>query len=700
MGLRDLDLKSAYKSTDDDVLADFYVPCLSLAAKYDRLTGFFSSSSFSLVAEGLVGFVERRGRMRLICSPELQPNDIEVLKRSPEDLGSIVSERMMSAMAHADAHELQRDHLMVLAYMLSQELLEIRLAIPIGHADDLPSDSAKNSVGVFHEKIGILEDSRGDIVSFSGSINESATAWLENAEDFKVFRSWVPEQAVYQMPDQRHFSDLWDDRARGVSVLSLPDAVRLDMLRRAPAELDIEFLRRKYEVPRSCRVLEPEGPPKLYDYQRDAVDSWLWAGRRGIFEMATGTGKTFTALACVLSAAEVAKPLFVAIVVPQQHLASQWKSELARFLPAQPTIEVDATNPSWRKEVYRSLTALSQNAGKLVVAIGTYASLSSPDFTRLLEKAAANTKCLILADEVHRAGASVYRQALHPRYEYRLGLSATPTRWFDEEGTAAVTEYFTQVVFEFPLEKALQEINPRTHRTFLVGFDYYPYRTVLSDPERHEYVDLTKRLQKMMSAVGEDHSEALDLLLFKRARIIKNAEGKILVLETILDTLPRQFSHTIIYVTEKQMEPVAALLRARRVAYHRFTMSEGTRPSPEFNGTSERDYLLRKFADGSLRVLLAIKCLDEGVDIPPARIGIFMASSSSPVEHIQRLGRVLRPYPDKDHAAIYDIIVDSGVRPNSDEGRYIVSLEKKERQRFGEIAVLACNGGYALSRLN
>jgi superfamily II DNA or RNA helicase len=699
MGFRDMSLKSAYKSSEDDVLSAFYIPCLSLAVKYDRLTGFFSSSSFSLVAEGLLSFVEQKGHMRLICSPELQSNDIEVLRKSPEELDSIVSERMVRAMEHADASELQRDHLMVLAYMLAQGLLEVKLAVPTGHPTVLPSTIDITSVGMFHEKIGILEDVRGDVVSFSGSINESATAWLENAEDFKVFRSWVSEQEAYQAPDRRHFCDLWDNTAEGVRVMSLPDAVRLDMLTRAPMELDIQFLRTKYESPRPSRVVEPQGPPELYNYQKDAVHAWVQADRRGIFEMATGTGKTFTALACVFSAAETAKPLFVAIAVPQQHLASQWKTELGKFRPTQPTIEVDAANPDWRKEVFRSFNSLSQGIGGLTIVIGTYASLSSPDFTRILERVAPNITCFLLADEVHRAGASRYRQALNPRYELRLGLSATPTRWFDEEGTATVTEYFDKIVFQFPLEKALQEINPRTHHTFLVGFDYYPYRTILSDRERHEYIALTMQIRKIMLAAGENPSQALDLLLFKRARIVKDAVGKIPVLETILDTLPSQFSRTIIYLTEKQMEPVAATLRARRVTYHRFTMSEGTRPSTEFNGTSERDYLLRKLADGTLRVLLAIKCLDEGVDIPPARIAILMASSSSPVEHIQRLGRILRPFANKDHATIYDIIVDSGVRPDSDEGRYIVSLEKKERQRFGEIAVLARNGGYALSEL-
>jgi len=698
MGLRDLDLKSAYKSSEDDVLMDFYVPCLAHAVQYDRLAGYFSSSAFSVVAEGLLSFIEGRGRIRLICSPELQLDDIEILTKSPEELDALASNRMIQAMEYANASDLQRDHLMVLAYMLAQDLLEVKLAVPTGHLDDASIAAGVNGVGIFHEKIGVLTDSEGDIVSFSGSINESATAWLENAEDFKVFRSWIADQKLYQEPDRRHFDALWNNTADGVRVFSLPEAVKRNMLQRAPAELDIPSLRAKYEVRRAHGVAENLAPPVLYAYQRDAVQAWLDAGRQGILEMATGTGKTFTALACVDAVRKRDGRVLCVVAAPLAHLVAQWRGESLKFFPGFAPIICDSSNPRWPAQLANAALDVSQGVRSCAMAIGTYASLSSPGLTAMKWTRMPNVPLMLVGDEAHRAGASIYRKALLPTATMRLALSATPVRWFDEPGTTFINEYFGSTVYSFPLDRAISEVNPSTGRTYLVPFEYQPVFAELSDTQQKDYAQITLRLVRMAQSAQAD-DEAFKLLAIQRARIIKNAAAKQDTLASILDSIGSRVEHLLVYCTEKQAGWVRDQLFARNIHFSMFTMEQGTKPSPEFGGLSEREYLLKQFASGAIQALVAIKCLDEGVDVPPARISILLASSSSPIEHIQRLGRILRPFPGKHRAIVYDALVQTTTDSDANQSALLKSVESTERRRYEELARIALNGAQALAEI-
>ena len=696
MGLRDLDLKSAYKSSEDDVLMDFYVPCLAQAVQYDRLAGYFSSSAFSVVAEGLLSFIEGRGRMRLICSPELQLDDIEILTKSPEELDALASNRMIQAMEYANASDLERDHLMVLAYMLVQDLLEVKLAVPAGRLDDTSITGGVNGVGIFHEKIGVLTDSEGDMVSFSGSINESATAWLENAEDFKVFRSWIADQKPYQEPDRRHFDALWNNTADGVRVFSLPEAVKRNMLQRAPAELDISSLRAKYEVRRAHGVAEKPGPPLLFSNQLDAMKAWRDSGGHGILEMATGTGKTLAALGCLMKTSRICGGLTCAIAVPQSHLVEQWMRQLKLFFPDVEPIVVDSANPQWVSELSARCLDVRTKVRKLAIAVGTYSSLSSATAVNILVAASKSHSVMLIADEVHRAGALVFRRVLHDSISLRLGLSATPVRWFDETGTNLVSEYFGGVVYTFDLSRALTEVNPATGHTYLVSFEYFPHFCEMNGSERQRYLALTRQLVKAMHSGAPD--EQTQQLIFARSRLVKNTASKQPLLCSMLDEIRERglCHHLIVYCTERQMADASQALLERRISFSPFTMRQGTKPSRAFGGRSEREHILDAFAAGKIQALLAIKCLDEGVDVPPARTCIMMASGTSPIEHIQRLGRILRPYPGKTVANVFDLLVDPGTS-GCDDSAMLSGIEKRERSRYEEIALLARNGGQALS---
>jgi superfamily II DNA or RNA helicase len=697
MGLRDLDTKSVYKSSEDDVLMDFYVPCLSSATRYDRLAGFFSSSSFSVAAEGLLSFIGRSGKMRLVCSPELQTADIDVLQKSPDELRRLCGEKIAQAVENADSLELQRDHLAVLAYMLAHGLLEIRIAVPLDSRGQPSSTPAARASGIFHEKVGLFYDSDGNAVSFSGSINESANAWLWNAEEFKVFRSWELEQRNYQSADIQHFADLWDGRSHSVAVFSLPEAAERRMLQAAPDTLDIPGLRAKYELRRTIQVRDASESPTLYQYQIDAVNAWLDHDRRGILEMATGTGKTYTALACVRATMPSNRGILCVIAAPQQHLLDQWASNTKAFFPDVVPVLAHSGNTAWRPQLSQSISRLLHRGQGLAIVLATHATAASSEFTVLVKRAESHCSCLLVGDEAHRLGATTYSRALLDAFTWRLGLSATPTRWMDDVGSHAVLQFFGPSVYEFPLREAILTTNPSTHRTYLVPYDYYPRYAVLTHAETIRYASVCKQISRLC-AIGEDtrNPSRLERLYFERARILKNAQNKLETFENILDEIGREKRHIIVYCTEVQMSSVCATLAQRRMTFHPFTMAQGTRRDARFGGQTERRHLLQEFRDGVFQVLAAIRCLDEGVDIPEARVAVLLASSSSPVEHIQRLGRILRPCEGKESAVVFDVMARRDPQFGSPGDSFVESLERIELSRIREIASWARNEAEAL----
>jgi len=282
----------------------------------------------------------------------------------------------------------------------------------------------------------------------------------------------------------------------------------------------------------------------------------------------------------------------------------------------------------------------------------------------------------------------------------RLGLSATPRRFLDEEGTEIIYNYFSKIVFEFSLEEAINRIRPDTGKTFLTPYRYIPEFISLTQKEIDAYTKQTREISlKFHSKMNsEEKEELLKNLYIKRANIIKNAENKYELLERILLNLPKPIKWTIIYCTPRQIDPVIRIVNRLGLRTHRFTMEEGTVPQKRFNNLSERDYILKKFAEGELDVLLAMKCLDEGVDIPPARIAILLASSGNPREYIQRIGRVIRHYENKKEAIIYDFIVAPSVSDTT-----LAEIEKKifnkELKRSLYIAGIALNNSEALRKI-
>ncbi len=432
----------------------------------------------------------------------------------------------------------------------------------------------------------------------------------------------------------------------------------------------------------------------LFDYQINAIKSWMEAKCMGVFEMATGTGKTYTALGCVHEIYKRQHPCVVIISVPYQHLCDQWKASYESFFgKSHPILIANSSHPGWKNLLWKSLSESDH-----LVLITTHNTLVSNDFASILGEYKEKITYMLIGDEVHHLGSQKRRKALSELFEYRLGLSATPSRWMDEDGTEFIGDFFGKVVFEFDIKQALTTTNELTGFPYLTPYSYLPSFIHLLPDEYDEYVDITTKLVHYLNINEKKELDLTDsrlsLLLFKRADIVKNAFDKYRILSSLLDELIAndELHHTIIYCSPQQIDNVGKMLFDRKIRCNRFTMNEGSKAEKQYNNISERDHILKYFAEGRYQVLLAMKCLDEGVDIPSAKTGILMSSCGNPREYIQRIGRMIRYFPQKSRSKIYDIIIKPTFQWLSlDVLHYEQRIFLKELKRYEAIGMNAIN---------
>jgi superfamily II DNA or RNA helicase len=620
-----LDLKPAYDSDEDDVLNDFYIPVLSEAVRYRRLAGFFSSTALAVAARGIYNFILRGGEMELIAGARLSKEDVEAINAGTLEPERVISETVIKDLENIE-EEFVKDHVRALAWMVAKKKLNIKIAIPLDEEGRPLDEEAIETRGIFHQKVGIFLDTNNDIISFSGSMNETAHSWLHNIEEFKVFRSWVKGEELHLESDVRKMRKYWEGRAKNTIVTDVPTAVRERLIRMAPE--NIEELRLQRYAKRRI---------ELRDYQMAAVESWFAEGK-GFIEMATGTGKTYTAIACLDKLKQRERRLEVIISVPFVHLVTQWMQDLRDW--GLKGLSAHGSADAWTNSLMNEVLDLNNGYVNLLIVITTHDTFSNPKFSNIVVK--ANAPILLIADEVHGLGSQQRKGGLIDRYEYRLGLSATPRRWLDDEGTGALENYFGRTVFEFSLNHAIAAGH-------LVPYEYYPHFVEMTDAELSEYKEYSRKLAKQYFAAKDDTSRArvFDLLAILRQRIVVNAKNKISEFVKLLDSLG-ELEYCLIYCSPNQIEEVQRLLNDRGIIHHKFTARENK---------EERELLLNRFADGTYKALVAMMCLDEGVNVPPTRMAIFLASSGNPKQFIQRRGRILRPFKDKKKAVIHDIIV-------------------------------------------
>jgi superfamily II DNA or RNA helicase len=683
-GLRSLDIAGRYRSDRGDVVQDFYVPTLSVATTYSRAVGYFTSTSLALFARGIERFTARGGAMRLVASPHLDADDILDIERG-YDVREIIQRAALRELEH-ETRETVLDGMSVVGRLIAESRLDIKLAFV----------EQAGRIGIYHEKIGIFRDTFGDLVAFTGSANETLGGLLANFESIEVYLGWVNGDGARALRIEADFEDLWADRTPSLRVQPFPDVARdrlIELGQRRPAgslpERD-DALR-----PPTPNVVEPSQlaiPTSLVirDYQRTAVEAWLRRQGRGILKMATGTGKTKTAMIALCQLARVLRqredPLVVLIVAPLQHLVDQWFAEVEDF-GVRP-IAVYESSQRWLPVVEEQLAEARLGQRPVLIMVATNASFAGERFQAVLSR--ISLPLMILADEAHNLGSSTYRSALPPNATYRLALSATPERWFDDAGTDALIDYFGPIVFELGLGAAIE-------MGALCRYRYYPRLVELSDDETARYVELTTQIAKRLAAGDsldtKDADSPIGYLLRQRAGVLGHAAGKLGALRGDLEARLTSW-YQLIYCAEgsrptepgepagpnQVVEVMNMVGNGLHLAAHSY-VAETPR--------TERRVLLRRFGTGDdLRVLVAMRCLDEGVDIPDARVGYLLASSSNPRQFIQRRGRLLRPAPGKDTAEILDYIAvpQSGAPINFDVERNLLTRELERANEFGKLA--------------
>lgn len=667
MGLRDLGIQSSYETEADkaQLLESFYIPVLEHANKYYRIAGFFSSTSLAVAAKGIEGLIHNGGTMYLLISPVLSANDYAtIIKHGKLDEHA---ELYSSLDLTEDLHE----NVKALAWLLDNDRLKIKIVVPKGKQD-----------GLFHQKIGIVFDENNDMISFSGSINETAQAWLNNIEEFKVFRSWQDGQIEYLSADLKKFLDFWKDYRQDIAyVFDLPDAIKRKIITVKPNDIHDLNIMRRYHKETNLN----NNKLSLFQHQRDAVELWQKNDFSLLMEMATGTGKTRTAIGCLVSILPRKEQLLVIVSTPQNTLSLQWATDFNELaITLDKSLIIDGSNTKWKKDLEIALHELTQGRNQTTILFTTHKTSSSLDFRRIITENKNNTKILFICDEVHAIGSLEQRKALLDCYDYRIGLSATPERMFDDNGTSLIRDYFGHRSFEFTIYDALHTINPLTRKPFLNEYEYHPIFVSLTKQELQAYRKFTQQIIIIKSQDDYDEEE-LKKLYERRANICKNAKGKIPAFCNLLNTLnPETIYDTITFVSPKQLEPVFDILAAKDIKRAKITEEESTTKKNTITGETERQEIISQFKRHELQVLVGIKCLDEGIDIKNARIAIILSSSINPREFIQRVGRVIRPAKDKPISNIYDFIVTSPEGPGD-------GILEKEASRAYYIACNALN---------
>ena len=675
--LNNLQIKAKYATYSDDLINDFYVPVLSNSVSYKRAVGYFSSSALIEYAKGLKNFIKNEGRMKLLMSPFLYGNDYNQIKDAFNEEYQLNNLESIFQ-SYLDSDQYSKISAQILFYLIKLGYLQIKIAIPRNHR------------GLFHEKIAVFEDIEGNKVVISGSNNETQNAFAFNSESFSAFCSWKTGQLEYVVIHEYDFDYLWEDKNSNVIVRDVKYALSNKLLTQLNTNESLEDLFKELEGFISTTVTnQPSNidsknlPFKLYGYQSDAIEKWRANNNLGIFKFATGAGKTKTAIK-LISDLQSEGNQFTIIVVPDKTLNHQWAIELREYNWS--IIQCFSDNDSWLVQIKDQIdVGLVDKSRKLNVVV-TLDTFFGERFQQQLKKLKSNY--LLVVDECHTWGTNTILSNL-PNALMRLGLSATPELHFSEIKTHKLLEYFGGIVSKYSIEDAMNEDK-------LVRYNYYPIIVSLNDIEREQYSNLT---QKIIKSLGYDPGEMgdpeknpfLEQFLFKRSRIIYGANNKLNKLLELVNNLKNSNSlkNLLIYCgatsynedyskdvnddAQTQIEKVNTLLSKQGIIFAQYTSKEN-----EF----EKKAALEAFKNGTYATLVAIKCLDEGVNIPQVERAIILSSSTNPREFIQRRGRILRPHQGKKESEIFDFIVLD---------KEYKSLNKKELERFFEFARISIN---------
>ena len=708
MSFQDHNIKTEYRSLIDNIVQDFYIPLLSEATVYKRAVGFFSSSALAEISKGIASMAKHGGKIQIVASPFLSEEDINAIKSGYASRSDVIEKALLRELSDEESDYYTMGRLNLLANLIADNILDIRIAF----TED------KSGIGMYHEKMGLIEDADGNVVAFSGSMNESATAMSINYETIDVYRSWFDENELERVKGKQNaFHAIWNDSEPNIRVLEFPSISQaiIDKYKRSAPNFDIDhdqFAKHPCSGKSADSIsitTKPIGARvpsdiKFHPYQEDAISKWVGENYRGIFDMATGTGKTYTGLGAISKISEdLNDELAVFIVCPYQHLVDQWVEDIVRF-NIEPIIGYSSSpQKDWKKRLSTAVRNQKLRSDKRFFCfVCTNATFTNPLVQEQISK--IKSPLLLVVDEAHNFGAKSYSRLLDERFTYRLALSATLERHRDEEGTATLYKFFGKKCIIYSLDRAIEEDK-------LTPYKYYPVLVHLNSEELESYENISYEMSRHLIK-GRNGKLKLDsygeILAIKRSRVVAAASLKLERLREVI--LPYQDKHfLLIYCgattvmapnadkSNTEVEDIKQIEAVTRILGNELGMKVAKFTSEET--IEERSAIKQHFKDGDdLQGIVAIKCLDEGVNIPGIQTAFILASTTNPKEYIQRRGRVLRKSPQtgKQFAEIYDFVtlprpLDEVSGLTEDQMKRDLSLVKNELTRVMEFGRLAMN---------
>jgi superfamily II DNA or RNA helicase len=625
MALRDISFQDDYRSGARTLAEQFFRPALSQSIEYWRAVGYFSSSSLELFGAPLGDFLRNDGNIRLITSVELQPDDIAVIQARARTRAEVCANRLEEIIEKQFGEGIGAG-VDRLARLLELQRLEIRIALP------------RHGAGIYHEKIGIFFDG-DDYVSFTGSANESRYAFEENSECLEVYPSWSEQRRAARKRAQ--FDAIWNRVDEAIETFDFPEAARRCLLRKVEEQ-------KAFASKRSAPVPDPDWK---WRHQREAVTRFV-AAERGVLNMATGTGKTRTALRIARALVDSGDVNTVIVTTDGTDLLKQWRAELLRLRAELPRFHLYTDF-----EAFREVQEFTLAPTKSILLVSRRAMAGRDPLAAAMRSLGANEQrhTLLVHDEVHKLGSPSNREnltGLSDGIRFRLGLSATPEREYDADGNDFITSHIGPEIFRFELEDAIR-------RGILAPFNYFPLPYRLTDNDRERLKDVYRR-KAARALAGEPMSD--QELWTELARVYKTSEAKLPIFRKFIADRPELLRRSIIFVeTTEYARPVLDIVHEHRPDFHTY-----------FGG--EDAETLKRFARGDLECLITCHRVSEGIDIQSLSSVILFSSARARLETIQRMGRCLRSDPE-DTGKVANVVdfVRQGdtdtTGPNADDDR-------------------------------
>ena len=734
-----------FKSRTEWEPIGFFSEALCNSTQFDIKLGFFSSSAINILSDGFATFLYNGGRMRMVINDVLSVEDQQAFMVGETDVMIPYFDLQNIQEIKRTLSERDKHFFECLSWLIRNERLEIKIVAP------------KCGDGIAHTKCGVFADGLNR-VAFEGSCNFSRTALIENLESITAFCDWDGQGDICKIDDiaedfertfsgnddsvlylkadevkagiatnfeQKDLASLLKDEQNLISrrlVDNLPINVQAVLNK---ARRKVESIIDRIEI-QSVPDDKTEIPHFPFDepraYQKQAYENWKNNGQKGLFAMATGTGKTLTSLNCLLNIYQKFHFYKALILVPTITLVDQWEEECERF-HFRHIIKVSSKNPNWKSEIdaikLKEDFSISNEEPSFVI-IATYASFArEPIFQELVGFSKKTCRqMLLIADEAHNMGSGRILDRLGGvKFLRRIGLSATPERQFDDVGNRAIMDFFgcqNGYTFEYSMQEAIDN-------GFLCRYKYYPHLVRLNDSEMTEYLRISLQLAKFYNSDSDSFPMSDDILkrlLLKRKRIVHKAKNKEDIFRAIVMNRYSEkgnLQYTLVYVPEgaKPDDDTSDIFDvSETVANDDYTdslidtytqivqeVSKTTTVKKFTSDVKGRSEILEKYAKGEIEVLTSMKCLDEGVDVPRSEMAIFCASTGNPRQFIQRRGRILRKHPDKHMAIIHDLVVAPEISRGQENFNMERSLLKGELKRVRDFAVLSENADFAYAEL-